>query len=477
MRVSPIVFGLAVHAAAAQAATVTVDLQSPTIPVTDQILGMNMANWFDITQPGIAAALNEGGVRALRWPGGSASDTYHWQTNSDCNGGYVNANATFDSFFTDVVAPHAPDVAVTIDYGSNAACNGGGDPAEAAAWVAHAKANGEKVSHWTIGNEVYGSWEYDLHSQPHDAATYANAVATGFYPQIKAADPAALVGVVVQPGWSPAWDPIVLANSKYDFVEYHDYAQSPGQESDAYLVGTASQDFAKRLAAVKADLAAAGHGPTPIFVGELGSVYANPGKQTTSITQALFAGQVLGEMMNAGVSRATWWLGFGGCSDASGGGNFSPSLYGWQAFGGYMIFSDGTPEYGCQGAPKTGLGTLLPTARAFELFSAVAREGEKVLPLAVAGNASVRGYAASHGAGAAVALFNLSEAQTFRVKLAVTGLTSASDVTATTYDKAIYDRSKKNVWAKPTTTDLGALSLPATLTLKPWSMNVIVLTP
>ena len=468
---------LGVPVAASGAVSVTVDRQSPSIAVTDQILGMNMASWFDITQPGMAAALQTGGVRAVRWPGGSASDTYHWGTHSECNGGYVDSHATFDNFYSHIAAPHALDVAVTVNYGSNAACNGGGDPAEAAAWAAYALAHGQKVSHWTVGNEVFGNWEYDLHARPNDAATYAAAVAKGFYPQIKAADPAALVGVVVEPGWSPAWDPTVLAKAKYDFVEYHYYAQGPGSESDAYLVGSAAQDFATQLAAVKADLAAAGHPDTPIYVGELGSVYANPGKQSTSITQALFAGQALGEMMNAGVARATWWLGFGGCSDASSGANFSGSLYGWQTFGGYMVFSDGTPEYGCYGAPTVPLGTLLPTARAFQLFSAVARPGEQVLPLTVAGSTSVRAYAATHGAGSAIVLFNLSPAKTLRVNLAVTGLTAASDVSLTRYDKGLYDRSQTNVWAKPVTTDLGAMALPGAISLRPWSMNVVIVTP
>ena len=476
MRILPIIFILAAQAATAGTARVTVDRQSPSIAVTSQILGMNMANWFDPTQDGIAPALKTGGVAALRWPGGSASDAFHWQSNSECNGGYVDANASFDSFFADVVAPNASDVAVTVNYGSNAACTGGGDPAEAAAWVSYALAHGDKVSHWTVGNENYGSWEYDLHAAPHDAATYANAVATGYYPQMKAADPSALVGVVVEPGWSPDWDGIVLSQARYDFVEYHYYAQAPGQESDSYLVGEASQAFAAQIAAVKADLAAAGHAATPIYVGELGSVYSNPGKQTTSITQALFAGQALGEMMNAGVSRATWWLGYGGCSDANGG-NFDASLYGWQTFGGYMVFSDGTPEDGCPNAPVTPLGTLLPTARAFELFSVVARNGESVVPLTNAGNASVRAYAATHGAGTAVVLFNLSETQTLPVRLRVTGMSSASDVSVATYDKAIYDRSRHGVWARPVTTDHGALSLPTTLSLAPWSMNVVILTP
>jgi hypothetical protein len=463
--------------AAGQTAAVTINPAQPGAAVTDQILGMNMANWFDQTSPGLATALKAGGIKSVRWPGGSASDTFHWQTNSECNGGYVDVNSDFDNFISDVAKPAKLDVAVTVNYGSNAACNAGGDPTEAAAWVAYAHAHGEKVSHWTVGNEVYGSWEYDLHSTPHDAATYATAVATGFYPAMRAADAHALIGVVVQPGQSPPWDPIVLTQAKYDFVEFHYYAQAPYQETDAYLVGQAAQAFAAQLAAVKSDLVAAGHASTPIYVGELGSVYSNPGKQTSSITQALFAGQALGEMMNAGIARATWWLGFGGCSDASQG-NFSSSLYGWQNFGGYMVFSDGTPEYGCSNATPVKLGTLLPTARAFELFAKVAKTGEHALAASVSGDTSdVRAYALTQDGGTALILFNLNETTAIPVSVAVAGSTESSAISVFSYDRAIYDKSRTNVWAGLKTAKLGARSLPVTLSLTPWSMNVVRIAP
>jgi hypothetical protein len=459
--------------ALAQTATVTVNPAAVGAVVTDQILGMNMANWFDPTQTGVAPPLKTAGIKAIRWPGGSASDSFHWATNSECAGGYVDTNATFDNLFADVAAPGRLDVAVTVNYGSNAACNAGGDPTEAAAWVSYAKAHGDKVSHWTVGNEVYGSWEYDLHSVQHDPTTYAQAVATGYYPDMKKANRKALVGVVVEPNWSPAWDPIVLSQATYDFVEYHYYAQTPGQESDSYLVAQAAQDFAAGVAAVKSDLASAGHANTPIYVGELGSVYANPGVQSTSITQSLFAGQVLGEMMNAGVSRATWWLAYGGCSDASSG-NFSSSLYGWQNFGGYMVFSDGTPEYGCSNATAVPLGTLLPTARAFQLFSLVAKNGQYALTATLGGASSdLRAYAVTQTGGTALVLFNVNETATLPVSVTVTGVSQASSVIVNTYDKAIYDKSKTNVWAGPSEKRLGAATLPLTLTLQPWSMNVV----
>jgi hypothetical protein len=464
-------------ASARDMASVTVDRATLGAPVGSQILGMGMANWFDQSRPELAAAFKSAGIRATRWPGGSVSDMFHWENNTACGGAYVAGNASFDDFIKHVVQPAGLDLAITVNYGSDAACKSGADPAEAAGWVAYAKAHGVKVSHWTVGNEVYGTWEYDLHGKPHDAATYAQAVASGFYPAMKAADPTATVGVVVSPGWRPDWDRIVLAEARYDFVELHMYAEAPGEESDFYLLSQAPQALAGQLAALRRELQRAGHPDTPIYVGELGSVSFKPGKQTASITQALFAGQMLGELMNAGVARATWWLGFGSCADRSTG-NFSDRLYGWQDFGGYAVFSDGLPEYGCPQARPLPLGTPLPTARAFQLFALVARDGEHGLGVTLDGSAALlRAYALTHGAGTALVLFNLDAEAALDVRIAVGGMRTASAVNVETYDKAIYDQSRNDIWQGPTAAALGEQALPLILTLPPWSMTVVRLTP
>jgi hypothetical protein len=463
----------------AAGATLAVHSGSPGATIDARVLGANFGAWFDITQSGIAQTLTNGGFTAARWPGGSASDQFHWQTNTLCNGGYFNSNSTFDNFINDVAQPAKLDVAVTLDYGSNSACNAGGDPTEAAAWVGYSNVtHNYGVKYWTVGNEVYGGWEYDLHSKPHDAATYASAVANGYYPDIKAVDPTSQVGVVVQPGWSPAWDPIVLSQAQYDFVEFHYYAQAPGQESDSYLISQAPQALTASIQAVQQDLAAAGHGSTPIYVGELGSVYSNPGKQSTSITQALYAGQVLGELMNDGVFRATWWLAYGGCSDPSSG-NFSKSLYGFQNFGGYMIFSDGTPEYGCPNATEVPRGTPLPTVRAYQLMSQVAVSGEHVLGTALGGSskANVRAYAMTHGSGYGVVLFNLDKSATIPVSVSIDGLAKGSKLVTTTYGKAQYAKSKDNIWAAPASKTTGKWNGPFTVKLPAWSMTVVLASP
>jgi hypothetical protein len=452
---------------------VTVNQSSIGPAVTDQLLGMNMAVWYDPTTPAIVPAFATAGIKAIRWPGGESSDNYHWATNTLCSGTTL-ANANFTTFVNDLVVPSGVDVALTVDYGTNAACTGPGDPTEAAAWVAAALTDNANVSHVTVGNEEFGGWEKDLHPKPHDPTTYANAVATGYYPDIKAANPNVLVGVDIED--NSTWDSIILSEAKYDFVELHIYPESPGNESDTYLVQQAAQSVTREINSIKLELVTAGYANTPIYVGEVGSVYSDPGKQTMSITQALYAGQVLGEMMNDGVSRATWWLGFGGCDDNPSVDNFSSALYGLQNFGGDMVFSDGLPDKECSSAPTIAAGTLLPTARAFQLFSRVAINGEHVLTASVAGDtADVRAYAATNNGGTALVLFNLNETTSEPVAVMLSGQSAASSVTVETYSKAIYDLSQNNAWAPPTSANLGAQSLPLTLTLDPWSMNVVII--
>ena len=468
-------------AVAAVVSTVSVDQASIGPALTDKLLGMNMAAWYDPTTSAVVPAFQLAGIKAVRWPGGSWSDDYHWATNTMC-GNTPNSNATFAKFVNSLVIPGNFDVALTANYGSNTTCNGPGDPAEAAAWITQAKSLNAHVTHMTVGNEEYGSWEDDLHTLKNNATTYAAAVgnssSNGYFQKIKAADSSVAVGVDVNPGNTPAWDPIVLAGSQYDFVEFHYYPQAPGSESDTYLVQQAARDLTTSLNFLKTELATAGKPNAPIYVGEIGSVYTTPGKQSWSITQGLYAGQALGEMMNDGVVRVTWWIGFGNCDEGAGGtaaGNMSSSLYGWQTFGAYNVFSDGPTDGPC-GVGSGSIGTMSPTARAFQLFSKVAVNGESVLTAGVTGDTTnVRAYSATHSGGTALVLFNVSQSATAQVTVSLSAQNTSSDVSVETYSKAIYDQSQTNVWADPTTTDMGAQNLPLTLALAPWSMNVVII--
>lgn len=495
-----------VSVSAAAATSVSVDQSSVGPAVTSQVLGMNLAAWYDVVgnAAAINAAFSQAGITALRWPGGSWSDAYHWNNTTNVNGNNLpymctgtgsntgwGGYSTFSQFVTGFLKPGGYNLALTANYGSNETCSGGGDPSEAAAWAAAAVTDGYPASRMTVGNEIYGSWEYDLHTVKHDPTTYADSVIGpgGYYALIKAASPTTQVGVDVDAncttanGCTNGWDSTVLSLAKgsYDFVEYHFYPQNPGGESDQFLLYQAAPQFTSSIDTIKSELTTAGEPNTPIYVGEVGSVSSNPGKQSWSITQGLYAGQILGEAMNDGISRLTWWIGFGNCNGNNG--NNSASLYGWQNFGAYNVFADGSGDTGgannspCNyGGP---IGTLSPTARAFQLFSHVAVTGENALTATVSGGdtTDVRAYAATHSGGTALVLFNLNETASEPVQITLSSQTSTTDMQLITYDKALYDQTNAAtpVWAAPTTTDLGAQSLPYTLTLQPWSMNVVII--
>jgi hypothetical protein len=384
----------------------------------------------------------------------------------------VNPNTTFDSFFHDIVDPAKLDVAITVNYGSNPDCSGGADPSEAAGWVAYAnKKKKLGIKWWTVGNEQFGSWETDLHSRPHDPAQYAQNVANDFYSQMKKASPTPInVCVDVDPD-TKGWDATVLSKAKYDCVEIHFYPEGT-KSNDAFLIDRAPPELDQSLRTLQKELKTAGHAGTPIYAGELGSTYGTPGKQTMSIAQALFAGQLVGEMLNDGVVRSTWWLGYGNCLAKSAGGDFSKSVYGWQDFGGYMIFSDGTVYDGCSNT-DVPRGTVLPTGSAFEVASNFARDGEHMLGVSVKSAPNVRAFASTYDGGYALLLFNLDENASIDVPVTISGVHAGSGGTTVLYDKELYDASKNNVWKKPVTASLPAWNGSFTIALPPWSMMAV----
>ncbi|GMA56406.1 hypothetical protein GCM10025858_09090 [Alicyclobacillus sacchari] len=121
-----------------------------TIPST--ALGVNTAVWdghlLDAAVPSLLRGI---GATMLRFPGGSTSDEYNWQTNT-VTGGYADPNNTFDNFMGVAQKAGAQPI-ITVNAGT-------GTPSEAAAWVQDANVTHHYgVKYWEIGNEMYGSWE------------------------------------------------------------------------------------------------------------------------------------------------------------------------------------------------------------------------------------------------------------------------------------------------------------------------------
>ncbi len=224
---------LAAPASAAVAATVSVDAGRVLNAIPPAAFGMNVAVYDglmnDAPVPGL---LRDAGIGAVRYPGGSYADIYHWKTNT-ADGGYVAPGTDFDSYAGTVRSAGAQSI-VIANYGS-------GTPQEAADWVRYANVTkGYGVKYWEVGNEVYGngeygaSWENDTHSSK-SATTYAQNLLQ-YASAMKAADPGIKVGAVLTtpgswpdgitgPGDSADWNHTVLsiAGSKIDFVVVHWY--------------------------------------------------------------------------------------------------------------------------------------------------------------------------------------------------------------------------------------------------------------
>jgi hypothetical protein len=467
------------HRGASRVPVVALDAHSSGPAVSEDVYGASLDTWYDFLRSFVNPSLQKTRIHLVRFPGGSESDAYHWENGGTVcpNQGYVTPPSTFDHLMSGVAAPLKIDIAITLNYGSNPACNGGGEPSEAAAWAAHARSRGYHVSYWTVGNEVYGSWEYDLHAHPHDPHVYARGVRDGYYPSMKKADPGAQVGVVVNVPSDRAWNDVVLREAQpFDFVELHYYPEY-NVDSDSFLLGAAITDFEKDLNGLRHEMDAAGLSKAlPIYLGEYNNDAGNEGKQSVSIVNGLFVGQMLGTLVNAGVPRATFWLAYGSCDEN---GDYSKKLYGWQHFGTEALFSDDLPSAGegCANAPRIPGGTAFPTARVMGLMASQIPGGSEVRSVSVPESVgtNVRAYGFAQGRGYAFAIFNNTLAPVEIDASVKNSQRTSFDATLWTYGKSQYDKSKENRWVGAISQSLGSVGVSVPLSLPPYSVSILIL--
>jgi hypothetical protein len=232
-----------------------------------------------------------------------------------------------------------------VNYGS-------GTPAQAAAWVAAAtRTPGQGVALWEVGNETYGCWEAnnELAAPPANyrgykpslnrnnptcpwvsqgkaagirtlATSYA-AHASRFLQAMKAADPAARIGVPwaldrsVQGGTIPRsseWNDTVLrADGKYvSFVDAHYYpfdfsGNTGGANPTDQRVLRSLLDIPSLYGSIRAGLNA--HDPGASVV--IGETAVSNSMTTTNCTPvgALFAAGDVLSWLAAGAESVNWW--------------------------------------------------------------------------------------------------------------------------------------------------------------------------
>lgn len=140
---------------------VTVDLSQTKAMVYTTSIGIAADRWdMNAYDSETVQLLRDAGITNLRFPGNDGIDAlYHWSTGTITNP-YTDDKAP--AFPKEKQFPAAVPVidalgtaVVSVNYGTNADGSGGGEPAEAAAWVAYA--NGNPSSTQAIGKDSKGN--------------------------------------------------------------------------------------------------------------------------------------------------------------------------------------------------------------------------------------------------------------------------------------------------------------------------------
>ncbi len=380
---------------------VGVNAAAPVRTVDARVFGINNVAWDGSEDaPGTMAQVTNMGIGALRWPGGSWGDGYHW-TNEAMQYGNTSPR-TWGSFTPNFIhtATNAHTQAFIIaNYGSST-------PQEAAFGVAEMNiTNHCHFQYWEIGNEVGGSWELDCSTnppwQPHDPWTYAMRFAQ-YYTQMKAVDPTIKIGAVadttedgtanynnhaaVNPvtgvthyGWTPVMLYTMRTNNPNalpDFLIEHNYAPSDG---DTYNLVSWSKQWtidAANLRMMLNDYLGYYLGTNVATNIELDVTEYGPGgdKQPLSLVGGLFQDEVIGHILQTEFNAFLRWDLHNGQSDLTSSDN---AMYGWRidpSTGAYLgdggVCADDSvpPSYNCY-----------PSYYCIKLLKYFARGGDTVI--------------------------------------------------------------------------------------------------
>ncbi|MFH9042049.1 cellulose binding domain-containing protein [Streptomyces sp. NPDC017966] len=295
---------------------VRVNTQASLGRMPDTARGVNAAVWDShMNDPEVAGLMKAADVGAMRYPGGSYADIYHWETHT-APGGYVAPGTDFDSFMGTVRATGAQPILIA-NYGS-------GTPEEAAGWVRYANVTkGYDARYWEIGNEIYGNghygngWEHDEHEDksPREYARQVRAYAEA----MKAVDPTIRIGAVLTtPGHWPDgvvgegdpgdWNHTVLSEvtDVIDFVSVHWYAG--GADTTAEDAMTRLTRLPGELREVRNQIDRYAGADSPRIGIALTEINTNTGgAMLTARPNGLFTADAFMTALENGVFTVDWW--------------------------------------------------------------------------------------------------------------------------------------------------------------------------
>jgi len=439
----------AAPAAAATAVAVSVNTSAGLGTVPAGAIGLNTAVYDsfmnDAPVPGL---LKAAGINALRYPGGSYSDIYNWQTNV-AQGGFDAPNTAFSNFMGTAQASGAHPI-ITVNYGT-------GTSSLAASWVQNANVtNHYGISYWEVGNEVYGNgtyganWEADsrcttsvsggpvtIGSEPNQTfncgpSVYASNVLS-YSSAMKAASPNIHVcAILTTPGFWPdgvtnpttspqPWNQTVLTalGSKTDCVIVHYY---PGGSNAASMLTDTGQisGIVSTLKSQITQYARVNAANVPILVTE-----TNSNVDMDTQPNALFAADMYMTWMENGVANIDWW------DEHNGPGTNPPSVVnGAQDYGDYGIFSNGANN---SGVTEPAAETPFAPYYALELLSKLAAPGDTMVG-STSGNSLVKVHAARRAGGSLTLLIdNEDPSNSYTANLSYSGFTPSGSPTVYTF--------------------------------------------
>jgi hypothetical protein len=459
-----LVFALAVAwqasappASAAADVEVVVNARAGLESVSPMALGVNHAIWDTyLGTPEVADLMKSAGVRAMRYPGGSYSDIYHWRDHT-APGGFVAPNTDFDHFMAGVKRAGAQPI-VTANYGT-------GTPEEAADWVRSANIDrGYGVKYWEIGNENYGNghyganWEADNHPDKSPAA-YATLV-RDYATAMKAVDPTIKIGAVLTtPGEWPdgitaegdagTWNQVVLsiAGASIDFAIVHWYPT--GASGPEVLPKT--NRIADQVRLLRQQSLQVAGKELPIALTEINTSY---GRNTQP--GALFAADSYATLIANGVFTIDWWNVHNGMGETS-------TIGGQQDYNDFGLLSSGNCNADgtiCQPAVNTPFAPY----HALSMVSRFAGPGDQLI-VAGASDPLVKAHAARRAdGGLSVLLINQDPDATKTVALNYAGYTPAANAQVLSYTNG-------GTAIATSTGTAGAVTLP------PYSLTTLLLRP
>lgn len=461
-------------ATAALTDSVTVNATSGLGVIPQSAIGLNTAVYDgDMNDTAIPGLLKAAGFNAMRYPGGSYSDIFNWQTNT-ATGGFVAANTTFANFMTTAQGVGAAPI-VTVNYGT-------GTPALAAAWVTSAKTNADNVKYWEVGNEVYGNgtygaqWEADSHcdttaggtpvtigSEPAQTfdcgpTTYAKNF-LAYQTAMLAADPTAKVcAVLTTPGFWPdgvtnaqypqSWNQAILTalGTHTQCVIVHYY---PGGSNAAGML-TDPQGIAGITSSLHSEISQyagiANAASVPIIVTETNSTVdldTQPG--------ALYTADMYMTWLENGAANVDYW------NEHNGEGTVS-TVNGATDFGDQGMFSNNS-NFG--GTAEPAVDTPFAPYYGVEMLSKLGAAGDEMVT-STSANALVRVHAVRTAAGALNLLIdNEDPTNSYTVGLTTSGFTASGAATVYSYT------------AGATSVTSASQTSTSSVTVAPYSLTVV----